>query len=114
MAEKDGKKKTKPNKKFKKNNQRFRLCLYVTGTTPRSIQAISNIKKFCEDYLDNYELEVIDIYQQPELARKEQIIAVPMLVKKLPQPLQKFIGDLSNTERILVGLNVKSKDGRQK
>ena len=110
MAKKDVKKKTKPDKNFKKNNQRFRLSLYVTGTTPRSIQAISNIKKFCEDYLENYELEVIDIYQQPELARKEQIIAVPVLVKKLPQPLQKFIGDLSDTERIVAGLNLKPKD----
>lgn len=88
----------------------FLLCLYITGTTPQSIRAISNIKKFCEDYLDNCELEIIDIYQQPELASKEQIIAVPTLIKKLPVPLRKFIGDLSNTERILVGLNLKTKD----
>ena len=110
MAEKNEKEKTKQDKNFKKNSQCFRLSLYVTGTTPRSIQAISNIKKFCEDYLDNYELEVIDIYQEPELARKEQIIAVPTLIKKLPEPLQKFIGDLSDTERIVAGLNIKTKD----
>lgn len=110
MAEKHEKKKTKHNKNFKKNDQHFRLSLYVTGTTPHSIRAISNIKKFCEDHLENYDLEVIDIYQQPELARQEQIIAVPMLIKKLPEPLQKFIGDLSDTERIVAGLNLKLKD----
>lgn len=91
-------------------DQRFLLRLYITGTTPRSVQAISNIKKICEEYMDNYELEVIDIYQQPDMAREEQIIAVPTLIKKLPQPLRKFIGDLSDTESILVGLNLKKKD----
>ena len=110
MAEKYEEKKTKPNKNFKKNNQELQLSLFVTGTTPRSIRAMSNIKKFCEDHLDNYKLEVIDIYQQPELARQEQIIAVPTLIKKLPEPLQKFIGDLSDTERIVAGLNLKPKD----
>lgn len=84
------------------------LRLFVTGTTPRSVQAISNIKKICEEHLKGrYELEVVDVYQQPELARKEQIVAVPTLIKELPRPLRKLIGDLSDTQRVLVGLDLK-------
>ncbi len=83
------------------------LRLFISGMTPRSVQAIENLKKICKEHLQGaYELEVIDIYQQPELGRKEQIIAVPTLIKKLPAPLRKFIGDLSNTEKILIGLNI--------
>jgi circadian clock protein KaiB len=86
----------------------FVLRLFVTGTTPRSVQAISNIKKICEEHLKGrYELEVVDVYQQPELARKEQIVAVPTLIKELPRPLRKLIGDLSDTQRVLVGLDLK-------
>jgi circadian clock protein KaiB len=84
------------------------LRLYIAGKTPRSTQAIMNIKKICEENLKNhYELEVIDIYQQPELAKDAQIIAAPTLIKKLPLPLRKFIGDMSNRERILVGLDLR-------
>jgi circadian clock protein KaiB len=83
------------------------LRLYVTGMTPKSINAIENIRKICEENLKGrYELEVIDIYQNPEYAKKEEIIAAPTLIKKLPLPLRKFIGDMSNTEKILVGLNL--------
>ncbi len=87
------------------------LKLYVTGMTPRSLQAIDNIKKICEERLQGrYTLEVIDVYQQPSLAKEEQIIAAPTLIRKLPLPLRRFIGDLSNTEKILLGLNIKPRD----
>ena len=78
--------------------------------TPKSIKAIENIRKICEENLQGrYELEVIDIYQKPDFAKREEIIAAPTLIKKLPLPLRKFIGDMSNTEKILVGLNLVSK-----
>ena len=88
--------------------EHYTLRLYVTGTTPRSNRAIVNIRKICEEHLaGRYELEVIDIYQQPILAEGEQIIAAPTLIKSLPLPLRRFIGDMSNTERILVGLDLR-------
>ncbi len=84
------------------------LRLYVAGMTPQSRRAIANIKQICEEHLKGrYSLEVIDIYQQPVLAEGEQIIATPTLVKKLPLPLRRLLGDLSNTERVLVGLDVR-------
>jgi circadian clock protein KaiB len=83
------------------------LRLYVTGSTPRSLKAISNLKQICEEHLpDGYDLEIIDIYQDPNAARAEQIIAVPTLVKELPAPIRRFVGDLSNTQKLLVGLDV--------
>jgi circadian clock protein KaiB len=83
------------------------LKLFVSGMTSGSIRAVQNIRKICEEHLKNrFELEIIDIYQQPELARRDQIIAVPTLLKKLPAPLQQFIGNLSDSEKILVGLNL--------
>lgn len=86
------------------------LRLYVAGQTPKSLLAITNIKKICEENLQgHYELEVIDLYQQPQLAQGEQIIALPTLIRKLPQPLRRVIGDLSNTERVLVGLDIRGK-----
>jgi circadian clock protein KaiB len=88
--------------------KKYLLRLYVAGATPKSTQAIMNIKKICEEHLkDRYELEVIDIYQQPTLAKGEQIIAAPTLVKKLPPPLRRFIGSMADMERILVGLDLK-------
>jgi len=94
----------------KKETQTYRLRLYITGMTPRSTLAIQNIKKICEENLKGrYELEVIDIYQQPELAHDAQIIAAPTLIKKLPLPLRKLIGDMSDKERILVGLDLSPK-----
>jgi circadian clock protein KaiB len=90
--------------------QRYVLRLYVAGTTPRSQAAIRTVTAICEEHLaGRYELEVIDIYQQPVLAQGEQIIAVPTLIKKLPLPLRRFIGDLSQTEKIIVGLDLKPK-----
>ncbi len=91
-------------------SERYVLRLYITGITPKSTQAIRNIKKICEENLKGrYELEIIDIYQQPALAREEQIIAAPALIKKLPVPLRRLIGDMSDKERILVGLDLKRK-----
>ena len=95
----------------KAKSKEYILRLYVAGTTSRSIRAVANIKEICENTLKNrYDLEVIDIYQQPVLIKGEQIIAAPTLVKKLPPPLRKFIGDMSDTERILVGLDLKNKN----
>ena len=87
------------------------LRLYVAGQTPNSVRAIANLKKICEENLQgrHYELEVIDLYQQPQLAQGEQIIAVPTLIRKLPPPMHRIIGDLSNTERVLVGLDLREK-----
>ena len=83
------------------------LRLYVTGVTSRSTRAIMNIREICEKYLKGrYQLEVVDIYQQPELAKDEQIIAAPTLIKSFPPPLRRFVGDLADTERIISGLGV--------
>jgi circadian clock protein KaiB len=93
-----------------KKEEKYILRLYVTGSTPASTAAILNIKKICEEHLKGrYELSVIDIYQQPVLARDEQILAAPTLIKKLPLPIRKFIGDMSSKERILVGLDLRPK-----
>jgi circadian clock protein KaiB len=87
---------------------KYVLRLYITGTTNRSILAITNLKKICEEYLKGrYELEVIDLYQVPRLARDEQIIAAPTLIKKLPLPFRRIIGDMSNIEKVLIGLDLK-------
>lgn len=89
---------------------RYVLRLYVTGPSQKSLRAIANIKKICEDHLDgHYELEVIDLYQQPQLAQGEQIVAAPTLIRKLPLPLRRIVGDLSKTERVLVGLDLRPK-----
>jgi circadian clock protein KaiB len=86
------------------------LRLYIAGATPKSVRAIANVKKICEENLQgHYELEVIDLYQQPQLAEGEQIIAVPTLIKKLPLPLRRVIGDMSNAERVLAGLDLRKK-----
>ena len=90
--------------------QFYVLQLYVTGMTPRSTQAIANAKKICETHLQGqYDLSVIDVYQQPQLAKDAQIVAVPTLVKKLPLPLRRIIGDLSDRDQVLLGLNLKPK-----
>lgn len=85
----------------------YHLQLYVTGSSPRSLKAISNLKRLCEEHLaGNYDLEVIDMYKNPNVARTEQIIAAPTLIKRLPAPLRRFVGDLSNTQKILTGLDI--------
>jgi len=89
------------------SRERYVLRLYVTGSTPRSSRAIQSIRALCETHLSGrYDLEVIDIHQQPVLARGEQIIAAPTLIKKLPAPLRKMVGDLSDTDRVLMGLDL--------
>ena len=86
---------------------RWNLRLYVAGQTPRSLAAFQNLKNICEEYLKGkYHIEVIDLMENPTLARGDQILAIPTLVRKLPQPIRKIIGDLSNTERVLVGLDI--------
>lgn len=86
---------------------RWNLRLYVAGQTPRSMTAFQNLKNICEEYLKGkYHIEVIDLMENPTLARGDQILAIPTLVRKLPQPIRKIIGDLSNTERVLVGLDI--------
>jgi circadian clock protein KaiB len=92
----------------RKGSERTLLRLYVTGTTPASQRAIERVREICEEHLQGrYQLEVIDIYQLPALAKDEQIIATPTLIKVLPAPLRRFIGDLSKIERILFGLDVR-------
>lgn len=84
------------------------LRLYIAGQTPRSIKAFANLKKLCEEHLPGkYRIEVIDLIQNPQLAAGDQILAVPTLVRRLPEPVRKIIGDLSNTDRVLVGLDVR-------
>ncbi|RPI92194.1 MAG: thiol-disulfide isomerase [Chloroflexi bacterium] len=91
-------------------SERYILRLYITGMTARSTQAIENIRTLCEAHLKGrYELEIIDIYQRPSLAQGEQIIAAPTLIKKLPLPLRRLVGDLSNEERVLIGLDLRPK-----
>jgi circadian clock protein KaiB len=90
--------------------EQYVLSLFVAGQTPKSTKAITNIKKICEQELKGrYDLEIVDIYQEPERAKNEQLFAVPVLVKKLPAPIRKIIGDLSDSEKVLVGLNLRPK-----
>ena len=92
------------------NDKKYVLRLYITGMTPNSKKAVENVKQICEEHLEGrYELEVIDIYQQPSLAVGDQIIAAPTLIKLLPFPLKKLIGDMSNTEKVLLGLDLRPK-----
>jgi circadian clock protein KaiB len=91
-----------------KEPERYVLRLYVTGSTPRSVDAIAAIRSICHEHLEGrYELEIIDLRKHPEMARDEQITAVPLLVKQLPVPLRRLIGDLSNEERVLLGLDLR-------
>lgn len=86
----------------------WELRLYVAGQTPKSITAFANLKRICEEHLEGkYRIEVIDLILNPQLAKGDQILALPTLVRKLPAPVKKIIGDLSNTERVLVGLDIK-------
>jgi circadian clock protein KaiB len=85
----------------------FLLRLYVAGQTPKSMAAFANLKKICEEHLaGRYKIEVVDLLENPHLARGDQILAIPTLVRKLPEPVRKIIGDLSNTERVLIGLDL--------
>lgn len=88
----------------------YELRLYVAGKTPKSIAALTNLKRYCEEHLKGkYTLEVIDLLLHPQLAEGDQILAIPTLVKKVPEPIRKIIGDLSNEEKVLVGLDIRSR-----
>ena len=90
--------------------QAYRLRLYVAGQTPKSVLAFSNLKQICEEHLQGrYEIEIVDLVENPQLAAGDQILAVPTLVRRLPEPIKKIIGDLSNTERVLVGLDLRER-----
>jgi circadian clock protein KaiB len=89
----------------------YQLRLYVAGQTPKSVLAFTNLKRICEEHLaGRYEIEVIDLRQTPQLAQGDQILALPTLVRRLPEPIKKIIGDLSNTERVLVGLDLRVRE----
>jgi circadian clock protein KaiB len=91
----------------KTTNDMYVLRLYVTGMTPRSARAVTNLQAICDEYLEGqYDLDVIDIYQHPALTKGEQIIAAPTLIKKLPLPMRRIIGDMSDRERVLLGLDL--------
>jgi circadian clock protein KaiB len=93
------------------SKQKYVLRLYVAGMTPRSREAIRTVTTICQEHLaERYDLQVIDIYQQPVLAKGEQIIAAPTLIKKLPQPLRKLIGSMADTDKVLVGLDLREKE----
>jgi circadian clock protein KaiB len=92
--------------------ERYILRLYITGMTPRSLRALKNLQTICDEHLKGrYDLEVIDIYQQPVLAKGEQIVAAPTLIKKLPLPMRRIIGDMSDHDRVLLGLDLVRADG---
>jgi circadian clock protein KaiB len=89
------------------DGKEYKLKLYVAGLTPKSLHAFANLKKICEEHLQaRYHIEVVDLLENPQLAKGDQILAIPTLVRKLPQPIRKIIGDLSDTERVLVGLDL--------
>ena len=100
--------KSKQGTKSQRPDKEWELRLYVAGQTPKSIAAFANLKKICEEHLaGEYHIEIIDLLKQPQLASGDQILAIPTLVRKLPSPIRKIIGDLSNTERVLVGLDIR-------
>ncbi|MDQ6609275.1 MAG: circadian clock KaiB family protein [Bacteroidota bacterium] len=101
-------KESKATKAAKTKEDFWELRLYVAGNTPKSVAALSNLKKYCDEHLVNkYKLEVIDLLVKPQLAAGDQILAIPTLVRKVPVPIRKIIGDLSNEEKVLVGLNIR-------
>ena len=90
-------------------DEKYELRLYVAGKTTKSVTALQNLKKYCEEHLkDQYVIEVIDLLVQPQLAEGDQIFAIPTLVRKVPEPIRKIIGDLSNEEKVLVGLDIRT------
>lgn len=104
----NGKSRPRKGKKSNVEDDRWILRLYVAGETQKSLTAFANLKKICEDHLANrYSIEVIDLIKQPQLAQNDQIVALPTLVRKLPEPIRRVIGDLSNLERVLVGMDLK-------
>ena len=91
-------------------SESYALKLYVAGQTPKAVRAFSNLRKICDEHLEGrYTIEIIDLVENPQLGRGDQILALPTLVRKLPTPIKKIIGDLSNTERVLVGLDLRER-----
>jgi circadian clock protein KaiB len=108
MKTKGGKTRAKLQREAPAGGDVLELRLYVAGQTPRSLAALANLKRICEEHLkQKYRIEVIDLVKHPQLAQGDQILAIPTLVRRVPQPLRKIIGDLSNTERVLVGLDIR-------
>lgn len=102
--------KGKPRTRAKRSQKAYELRLYVAGQTPKSLAAFANLRKICEENMPGqYRIEVIDLLKKPQLASGDQILAIPTLVRKLPEPIKKIIGDLSDTERVLVGLDIREK-----
>ena len=98
----------KASKTLEKKTVKYELRLYVAGNTPKSAAALNNLKRYCEEHLKGqYRIEVIDLLEKPQLAEGDQILAIPTLVRKVPMPIRKIIGDLSNEEKVLVGLNIR-------
>jgi circadian clock protein KaiB len=105
--------KVKPHTRAHRRAKNWELRLYVAGQTPKSLAAFANLKKICEEHLaGEYHIEVVDLLKEPKLASGDQILAIPTLVRKLPAPIRKIIGDLSDTERVLVGLNLRENKER--
>jgi circadian clock protein KaiB len=103
-------KKSSEKSKSSKNKKQWELRLYVAGQTDRAVTAFANLKKICEEHMaGQYSIEIIDLLKHPQLARGDQIVAIPTLVRKLPVPVRKIIGDLSNTQRVLVGLDLRQR-----
>ena len=101
-------KKSSPASQAKRDGETWQLRLYVAGQTPKSLAALANLKRICEKHLaGKYHIEIVDLLKDPTLARGDQILAIPTLVRKLPSPIRKIIGDLSDTERVLVGLDLR-------
>jgi len=102
------KKKPRAARKSTRGRKMYSLRLYITGQTPRSAASVRNLREVCEEFLEGrFELQVIDLYQRPELAREAQVVAAPTLIKKLPLPLRRLVGDLSNKNQVLLGLDLK-------
>ncbi|MBI4785367.1 MAG: circadian clock protein KaiB [Oscillatoriophycideae cyanobacterium NC_groundwater_1537_Pr4_S-0.65um_50_18] len=100
-----------PNQPNSATDEKWQLRLYVAGQTPKSVTAFANLKKLCEEHLQGqYHIEIVDLLQHPELAKQDQILAIPTLVRRLPPPLRQIIGDLSNREKVLVGLDLRPLD----
>lgn len=112
MKTKDSKPKARLQKAPPAGGDALELRLYVAGQTPRSLAALANLKRICDAHLkQKYRIEVIDLVKHPQLAQGDQILAIPTLVRRVPKPLRKIIGDLSNTERVLVGLDIRASSG---
>jgi len=101
--------KSKNRSGYEQQKEKYIFHLYVTGASPNSLKAIENTKKICEKYFEGYELEIIDVYQQPKIAQRENIIALPLLVKKQPLPEKRFIGSISDEVKVLTALGIRNR-----